>query len=709
LKPRQIAVTALLAFVLAASLAFASVGLAARSHVVRCVIRNGTSCPGAVLNNRNLHGAHLKGAHLQRAHLVHANLRGADLRGANLTRADLRRAYLVRANLTRANLIRANLAGANLILANLIRANLIRANLIRANLIRANLAGANLAGANLTGANLTGANLTGARLQGAHLQGARLAGAILTGVTGKIIGRPASLPPGWVLKGGYLVRAAVVRRPPPSPLGTPSLSLSRGSGRLSINPFAVVPNASSYLAQRCDAAGSSCQAPVTIPNSGYSFTGLVNGTTYTIRLTAIGDGTVYANSATATATGTPLALVGLAAPSFTVSTGPGTITIDRFAAVPHASSYAAERCDGAGNNCQIPVTIPSSGVSYSGLVNGTTSTIELTAIGDGSTYANSNTITHPVAPGATPLIIDTDIYNSVDDIGALATGFALQRIGQANVVAAIVNTRTTRAVPTNSWQCVAAIGQFYRSTSTLLGSDTPNNGPNPTPPPPDFLAPCVSKGTPVANPASAVATYRAALASQPNGSVVVASIGYFENLQALLNSGPDQYSALNGHDLVVQKVKMLVAEGGGYPADPTPHTNFSGNAAAAAYVAANWPTKLVWSGYEVGHAALAGSLLSTTQPARSPVRTAYEAFLAGPSKAYYTFDLTTVYHAILGASDPWMTESLPGTNAIVTTVGPTFGSNTFTAGPGTQSYLQLAPTNVPGLQNSLNTLLDTAP
>jgi uncharacterized protein YjbI with pentapeptide repeats len=660
LKPRPIAVTALLAFVLAASLAFVSVGLAARSHVVRCVIRNGTSCPGAVLNNRNLHGAHLKGAHLQRAHLVHANLRGADLRGANLTHADLRRAYLV--------------------------------------------------GANLSGANLSGANLAGANLAGARLQGARLSGAILTGVTGKIIGRPASLPSGWVLKGGHLTVATVVRRPPPIPLGTPGLTLSRGSGLLNINPFAVVPNASSYLAQRCDAAGSSCQAPVTIPNSGHSFTGLVNGTTYTIRLTAIGDGTVYANSATATATGTPLALVGLAAPSFTVSTGPGTITINPFAGVPHASSYAAERCDGAGTNCQNPVTIPSSGVSFSGLVNGTTSTIELTAIGDGSTYANSNTITHPVAPGATPLIIDTDIYNSVDDVGALATGFALQRIGQANVVAAIVNTRTTRpAVPTDSWQCVAAIGQFYRSTGTLLGSDTPNNGPNPTPPPPDFLAPCVSKGTPVAPPASAVATYRAALASQPNGSVVIASIGYFENLQALLNSGPDQYSALNGHDLVVQKVKMLVAEGGGYPADPTPHTNFSGNAAAAEFVAANWPTKLVWSGYEVGHAALAGSLLSTTQPARSPVRTAYEAFLAGPSKAYYTFDLTTVYHAILGASDPWMTESLPGTNAIVTTVGPTYGSNTFTAGPGTQSYLQLAPANVTGLQNSLNALLDTAP
>jgi len=655
LKPRPIAVTALLAFVLAASLAFASVGLAARSHVVRCLIRNGTSCPGAVLNNRNLHGAHLKGAHLQRAHLVHANLRGADLRGANLTHADLRRAYLV--------------------------------------------------GANLSGANLSGANLAGANLAGARLQGARLRGAILTGVTGKIIGRPASLPAGWVLKGGHLTVATVVRRPPPSPLGTPSLSLSRGSGRLSINPFAVVPNASSYFAQRCDAAGSTCQAPVPIPNSGYTFTGLVNGTTYTIKLTAIGDGTVYSNSATVTATGIPLALIGLAAPSFTVSTGPGTIIINPFADVPHASSYAAERCDGTGNNCQAPVTIPSSGVSFSGLVNGTTSTIKLTAMGDGSTYSNSNTITHPIAPGATPLIIDTDIYNSVDDVGALATGFALQRNGQANVVAAIVNTRTTRpAVPTDSWQCVAAVAQFYRSTGTLLGSDTPSNGPNPTPPPPDFLAPCASKGAPVATPPTAVSVYRAALASQPDHSVVIASIGYFENLQALLKSGPDASSTLTGLQLVTQKVSMLVAEGGGYPSD-TPHTNFSGNAIAAAYVAGNWPTKIVWSGYEVGNAASAGALLSTTQPTSSPVRTAYAAFLGGPG-AYKTFDLTTVYHAIR-PTDPLLTESGLGTNVVNVTAGlTTYGANTFTLGAGNQVYLLLAPANVAGLQNSLNSLLD---
>jgi hypothetical protein len=306
-------------------------------------------------------------------------------------------------------------------------------------------------------------------------------------------------------------------------------------------------------------------------------------------------------------------------------------------------------------------------------------------------------------PGAVPLIIDTDIYDSVDDVGALSTAFALQNVGEANVVAMLVNTRTTRTVAANSWQCAAAIAQFYGHPSTLLGSDGPSTGVDPTTA--DFLAPCASKGTPVATPPSAVSVYRQALASQPDHSVVIASIGFEENLQALLQSAPDVFSPLTGRQLVAQKVSMLVAEGGGYPALATPHTNFAGNPAAAEYVAANWPTKVVWSGYEVGIAAMAGGGLSAAQPTSSPVRAAYEAFLGGPNKAFYTFDLTTVYYAIR-PTDPLLTESGPGTNVVDTTVGPAYGSNTFSLGPGNQYYLQLAPANVAGLQNSLNSLLD---
>jgi hypothetical protein len=69
------------------------------------------------------------------------------------------------------------------------------------------LSSVDLTGASLTGANLTGANLFGANLRNTALGGASLAGANLLGVvSSSVTGTPASLPQGWSLTGGMLVR-----------------------------------------------------------------------------------------------------------------------------------------------------------------------------------------------------------------------------------------------------------------------------------------------------------------------------------------------------------------------------------------------------------------------------------------------------------------------------------------------------------------------
>src|SRR5947207_726832 len=88
-----------------------------------------------------------------------------------------------------------------------------------------------------------------------------------------------------------------------------------------------------------------------------------------------------------------------------------------------------------------------------------------------------------------PITIDTDIYSSVDDVGALAVGFALQQKGEAKVIAIGVDTRTDRpTVATNSWKCTAAIAQFYFSGNVPIGTDGPGNGT--TVNDPDFVGPC---------------------------------------------------------------------------------------------------------------------------------------------------------------------------------------------------------------------------
>ena len=56
--------------------------------------------------------------------------------------------------------------------------------------------------------------------------------------------------------------------------------------------------------------------------------------------------------------------------------------------------------------------------------------------------------------------------------------------------------------------------------------------------------------------------YRKLLASQPDKSVTIASIGFVTCLSRLLQSGPDEYSPLSGAELVGRKVKSIYCMGG---------------------------------------------------------------------------------------------------------------------------------------------------
>jgi Inosine-uridine preferring nucleoside hydrolase/Purple acid Phosphatase, N-terminal domain len=313
--------------------------------------------------------------------------------------------------------------------------------------------------------------------------------------------------------------------------------------------------------------------------------------------------------------------------------------------------------------------------------------------------ADSSSPPPPPPSGPVPVTLDTDIFSNTDDVGALAIAFALQLKNEARVIAMAVNTRTSRpSVATNSWQCAAAISQFYNSGSVPIGSDMPDNGTETNSP--DFIGPCselASSSTP--SPDTAVNIYRRALVGQADGSVVMIGFGYFENLSALLNSPADSISPLTGRELIAQKVNRLVVMGGGYPSR-SGENNLIGNIAAAQNVANNWPTKLVWSGYEVGDAVHTGQTISGMHPASSPVRVSYEAFV-GPNNWTYSYDPTAVYHAIR-PSDSLLSEVGPGTNVVNNQ-----GGNTFTTGSGNQYYLRLS--DATALDSAIENLLDTLP
>jgi hypothetical protein len=298
-----------------------------------------------------------------------------------------------------------------------------------------------------------------------------------------------------------------------------------------------------------------------------------------------------------------------------------------------------------------------------------------------------------------PLIVDTDMFSDADDVGALATAYGLQIRREAEVIAVAVNAPLDRgAVATSSWRCVAAISAFYGSASVPIGTAMPNNRSSAGDA--GFATPCASSA-PASTPApvDAVTLYRRALAAQPDGSVVIASVGYLGNLAGLLDSAPDAISTLNGRDLIARKVKTLVVMGGGYPSR-NGETNVSGDPPAARNVSDNWPTKIVWSGFEVGAAVHTGRTISSEHPAGSPVRVAYEAFV-GPGRSIESFDPSAVYDAVR-PGDRAMHEVGPGINAISDT-----GANSFRAGAGSQFYLALD--SATSLEGSIEALLGTLP
>lgn len=304
-----------------------------------------------------------------------------------------------------------------------------------------------------------------------------------------------------------------------------------------------------------------------------------------------------------------------------------------------------------------------------------------------------------VSGARTPVILDTDMWTGPDDVGAEANLFALDLRAEDQVIAIEVNTRTSRAeVATDSWKCAAAIAQFYGYPNVPVGSDMPDNGPDPTTD--NYIGPCASYASPnTPAPIPAVESYREALVGQPDGSVVIVCTGYEENLANLLTSPPDSISPLSGAALVAEKVKTLVIMGGGYPSLDG-ENNFEGNAGAARYVQANWPTPITYDGHEVGAVVFTGETVSSVHPADSPVRAALLA-VAGAGKAIASYDVTAAYYAIR-PTDTSLTPVGPGTNAI-----STVGANAFTLGAGDDYYLLL--NNATALEASIEALWDTLP
>ena len=161
---------------------------------------------------------------------------------------------------------------------------------------------------------------------------------------------------------------------------------------------------------------------------------------------------------------------------------------------------------------------------------------------------------------------------------------------------------------------------------------------------------------------SSLHVYRRVLASQPDNSVVLVSVGTLANLAALLRSRPDDLSPLSGPELLASKVRRLAIMGGRYPSGrecnfmETVECEASGECedvlGAMHAVAAQLPgsVEVIYVGQEIGLEIMHGGALSACAMPTSPVRRAYVEFLGGPHRDRFSWDPLTLLVGVRGAN-----------------------------------------------------------
>ncbi|WP_010582472.1 nucleoside hydrolase [Schlesneria paludicola] len=251
------------------------------------------------------------------------------------------------------------------------------------------------------------------------------------------------------------------------------------------------------------------------------------------------------------------------------------------------------------------------------------------------------------------LIFDTDIGNDVDDVQALGVIHALQSRGACQLLGVTITKDNELAGP-----FIDLINTFYHRGDIPIG--TVRQGKTPEPGtylplaaelingkfryPHDLLS---SKDAP-----EAVGLLRKLLAAQPDGSVAIAQVGFSTNLARLLDSKADDWSPLSGRDLIKAKVSLLSVMAGAFqPINGNAHYceyNVVQDIANCRKLADEWPTPVVWSGFEIGIAVPypeSSIKRDYGYSADHPVAESYRRYVMPPGDRP-TWDLTSVLYAV---------------------------------------------------------------
>lgn len=312
----------------------------------------------------------------------------------------------------------------------------------------------------------------------------------------------------------------------------------------------------------------------------------------------------------------------------------------------------------------------------------------------------------PASAQAVKIIYDTDMESDVDDVGATAVLHALADQGEAEILATMVSSINPWSAP-----CLDAINTFYGRPDLPIGVPKGNVVNRKS-----VYAQSVAEAYPHSITSSeslpeAAILYRKILAEQPDSSVVIVTVGYLTNLSRLLSTPPDEYSPLNGRELVKQKVKHYVCMGGRFPKNTNTqvHGNWKPDPAATIDVVEHWPTHILFSGGgdQLARLYKTGGTLSKA-PEDHIVRQAYHWFFdrnswtEGPT--HHSADLLAVLIAVRGL-DPYFDQICEGYNEVFED-----GTHEWRTAPNKDQCYVLPRTNhIPKATTELNQLMSASP
>ena len=246
-----------------------------------------------------------------------------------------------------------------------------------------------------------------------------------------------------------------------------------------------------------------------------------------------------------------------------------------------------------------------------------------------------------------PIIFDSDMGPDYDDVGAITLLHALADSGQAKILATIASTkydgvacvmnvfntyfnRPNTPVAVSKGNALT-LRDWQHWTDTLIAKYPHRiKGNNDVP--------------------DAAELYREILSKQPDHSVTIVTVGFLTNLSNLLLSKADKYSSLDGKELVRKKVKQLVCMAGRFPSGS--EFNVNRDAAASQNVFSNWPTNILFSGFEIGWRIKVGlPLIHNNAIHNSPVKDVFSICIpmaAEDSAGRMSWDETAVLVAVKG-------------------------------------------------------------